>query len=246
VLVQQAGAEGLDTATLAARLTVPPADLSRLLAADAEIVALGREPVWYAARSALEALGAKARAALERFHADNPLKPSMPREELRRRVFSRAPAGGFEHVLDALAAAGEASLTGDGVALARHAVRLSPQEERARSALLADARARGLEGADLDVVAGQAGVARAGLERVATVLQAEGELRRVGDALVHAGALDLLKAQVRERWPPGSRVDVGAFKDLTGLSRKFTIPLLEYLDRERVTRRAGNDRLVLS
>jgi selenocysteine-specific elongation factor len=81
---------------------------------------------------------------------------------------------------------------------------------------------------------------------VAKVLQAEGELRRVGDALVHAGALDLLKAQVRERWPPGSRVDVGAFKDLTGLSRKFTIPLLEYLDRERVTRRAGNDRLVLS
>jgi selenocysteine-specific elongation factor len=50
---------------------------------------------------------------------------------------------------------------------------------------------------------------------------------------------------VRRRWPPGSRLDVGGFKELTGLSRKFVIPLLEYLDRERVTRRAGNDRLVL-
>jgi selenocysteine-specific elongation factor len=38
---------------------------------------------------------------------------------------------------------------------------------------------------------------------------------------------------------------VAAFKELTGLSRKYVIPLLEYLDRERVTRRSGNDRLVL-
>jgi len=50
---------------------------------------------------------------------------------------------------------------------------------------------------------------------------------------------------VRERWPSGSKIEVGAFKDLTGLSRKYVIPLLEYLDRERVTRRAGNDRIVL-
>jgi selenocysteine-specific elongation factor len=55
-----------------------------------------------------------------------------------------------------------------------------------------------------------------------------------------------LKAEVRERWPPGTRLDVAGFKELTGLSRKFVIPLLEYLDRERVTRRSGSDRLVLS
>ena len=84
------------------------------------------------------------------------------------------------------------------------------------------------------------------MDRVSKVLLTEGELRRVGDGLVHAPSLDTLKTEVRTRWPPGSRLDVAAFKDLTGLSRKFTIPLLEYLDRERVTRRSGNDRLVLS
>jgi len=51
---------------------------------------------------------------------------------------------------------------------------------------------------------------------------------------------------VRRRWPPGTRLDVGAFKEVTGLTRKFVIPLLEYLDRERVTRRSGPDRVVLS
>ena len=55
----------------------------------------------------------------------------------------------------------------------------------------------------------------------------------------------MLKDEVRRRWPPGSRLDVAGFKDLTGLSRKFVIPLLEYLDRERVTRRTGADRFVL-
>ena len=83
------------------------------------------------------------------------------------------------------------------------------------------------------------------LDRVAKMMLAGGELRRVGDALVDAAALDRLKTEVRERWPPGARLDVTAFKDLTRLSRKYTIPLLEYLDRERVTRRSGNERLIL-
>jgi selenocysteine-specific elongation factor len=245
-LVQQAGPAGIDTASLAARLTVPPADVPALLAHDDDLVALGRDPVWYVARAALVALGQAACTSLERFHADNPLKAAMPREELRRRVFGRSPEGTFERVLEALGTAGQARLVGDGVALARHAVRLSPQEEQARSALLEAAHAAGLEGLDLDRVAAAACLTRPLLDRVASVLLAEGGLRRVGEGLVDAPSLDALKARVRERWPPGSRLDVGAFKELTGLSRKFTIPLLEYLDRERVTRRSGNDRLVLS
>jgi len=77
------------------------------------------------------------------------------------------------------------------------------------------------------------------------LLLAEGRLRRVGETVVDAAVLDDLKAEVRRRWPPGTRLDVAGFKDLTRLSRKYVIPLLEYLDRERVTRRSGNDRLVL-
>ena len=50
---------------------------------------------------------------------------------------------------------------------------------------------------------------------------------------------------MRRRWPSGARLDVAAIKELTGLSRKYVIPLLEYLDREKVTRRSGADRVVL-
>jgi selenocysteine-specific elongation factor len=244
-IVEQAGVAGIDAPTLAARLTLPQADVAALVGSP-DTIALGRDPAWYVSRGALRALAESTRDALARFHAESPLKAAMPREELRRRVFARAPGGAFERVVDDLVAARELRLAGEGVALARHQVQLSAEEERARAALLDSARAAGLEGLDLERVAAAARAPRPLLDRVCKVLLAEGELRRVGDGLVHAGALDALKARVRERWPPGSRLDVGAFKDLTGLSRKFTIPLLEYLDRERVTRRSGNDRLVLS
>ena len=67
----------------------------------------------------------------------------------------------------------------------------------------------------------------------------------MGDALLHRERTDALKEEVRRRWPSGSKLDVAQLKELTGLSRKYVIPLLEWLDREKVTRRSGADRTVL-
>ena len=61
--------------------------------------------------------------------------------------------------------------------------------------------------------------------------------------LFHVDALARLKADVRGM--KGGGVDVPAFKERYGITRKYAIPLLEYLDRERVTRRVGNSRVVL-
>ncbi len=183
---------------------------------------------------------------LERFHDEHPLKAAMPREELRRRASAHAPAVAFEHVLSSLAAAGEVRLVAEGVALARHAVRLSPSEEDARRRLLEAAGGAGLAGVDLTALAASAGQDARLFERVSRVLLAERLLERVGEGLlVRREDLDRLQADVRKRWPAGSRLDVGAFKEMTGLTRKFVIPLLEYLDRERVTRRSGADRTVI-
>ena len=170
----------------------------------------------------------------------------MPREELRGRAFGDAPVIAFERVLADLAAAGRVRLLPDAVAAARHEVRLSAGEEEARLLLLETAQAAGLAGVELPALAERSKRDSKVLERVTRVLAAERILGRVGEALlIHRDHLEALKLQVRERWPAGSRIDVGAFKDLTGLSRKYVIPLLEYLDREKVTRRAGNDRVVL-
>ena len=202
--------------------------------------------MWFLSRDTLDGLAAAARRLLERFHREQPLKPAMPREELRRRAFGRAPAAAFDHVLASLAASGEARLLPDAVALAGHTISLSPGEEEARRRLLEAAAGAGLTGVDLRGLLARGGPDSRVFERVSRVLLAERVLDRVGEnLLVHRDHLDRLKTAVRARWPSGSRLDVGHLKEMTGLTRKFVIPLLEYLDRERVTRRAGADRIVL-
>jgi selenocysteine-specific elongation factor len=244
--VSDAGAAGIDAPTLAARVTVPLASLLSALPERGEVRAFGRDPAWLVSTAAVRALGDATRARLAEFHAARPLQPAMPREELRHRLFARAPEGVFEAVLDELARGGQARVGSDGVALAGHAVSFTPEEARVRAALLAAAQAAALEGIDLAHPPPAAGPDGRLVDRVARALIAEGALRRVGEALVDAARLDALKDEVRRRWPPGARLDVGGFKEVTGLTRKFVIPLLEYLDRERVTRRAGPDRVVLS
>jgi len=76
------------------------------------------------------------------------------------------------------------------------------------------------------------------------ILLRERRLVRVSSDLVfHRSALDALRQLLAER--RATRFSVANFKDWTGISRKYAIPLLEYLDREHVTRREGEERLVL-
>jgi selenocysteine-specific elongation factor len=243
-MVRESGTRGLDAATLVARLTVPEGRVVEGLAGQAETVALGAPPMAYLTHAALDDLAQATVLELQRFHREQPLRPAMPREELRRRVFNRSPEAAFGRVLGILDASGQIRLQTDSVAHAHHEVTLSAPEAEARAGLLREAHRAGLAGVDLAARATPAD-SRV-VERVARALAEERLLLRVGDFLVHHEHLDALKQEVRQRWPPGSHLDVAAFKDLTGLTRKFVIPLLEFLDRERVTRRSGTDRLVLA
>ena len=245
-LVAEAGSGGIEAPLLAARLTVPLARLAAEVPSSSNLVSLGQDPAVVLSRDALARLGEAALGALEAFHRSQPLKAGMPREELRARAFGEAPAVAFERVIADLAAAGRVRPSPDAVALAKHEVRLSAGEEEARQLLVDAAQAAGLEGVEIPALAARSGRDPKVLERVARVLVTERVLGRVGEDLrVGREHLERLKLQVRERWPSGSKIEVAAFKELTGLSRKYVIPLLEYLDREKVTRRAGNDRIVL-
>jgi selenocysteine-specific elongation factor len=245
-LVSEAGAAGIDETRLAARLALPLAEVQAAVAASPGLVALGQDQVVVVAASVLEELGASALRELAAYHAAEPLRAAMPREALRERVFASAPPAAFERVLRDLAAAARIRLAADAVALSGHGVRLRPDEEKARELLAVSARAAGLAGIELAALAASARSERALLERVARVLVSEKALTRVGErGLVDPQALEELKRRLRERVAPGAKLDVGVVKELTGLTRKHVIPLLEYLDRERVTRRVGADRVLL-
>ena len=83
-------------------------------------------------------------------------------------------------------------------------------------------------------------------EKLLRILLKENLLHKVTEDLIfHQSAIHKLRQILADRKARDNRLSVTDFKALTGLSRKYAIPLLEYLDRERVTRRDGDDRIIL-
>jgi len=185
-------------------------------------------------------------ATVTRYHAGHPLEDGMPREEVRERLFPKAPLPVFEHVLRGLTER-KRIIARDRIALAGHNVALSDDEARARDALIDMLRAAKLTPPDAATLATQIGVPLDVITRIATLLVRRGALVRAGDLLFHESALTQLKSEIQSLKQSGATdtIDVTSFKDRYSITRKYAIPLLEYLDRERVTRRVGDVRKIL-
>jgi selenocysteine-specific elongation factor len=184
-------------------------------------------------------------STLEAHHRATPLSEGMPREEVRERLFHRAASAVFDGVLERLVSAGKISAR-DRIARSGHERTLSPEEENVRSALDDAYRRAHLTPLDTTSVAKTVGATAAVMQRVVTLLVRERTLIKVEGLLFHASALEGLKEDVRRMKHEGAtRVDVASFKERFGVTRKYAIPLLEYLDRERITRRVGDERIVL-
>jgi selenocysteine-specific elongation factor len=193
LFVSEAGAHGVPLPDLAARLTRPEAELRAALDADAEIDLLGRDPVIAVGSKTLAGLAQASLEALQAFHAENPLRPAMPLEALRRRVFSLAAPAVVDEVLDRLGAEGRLRLLADAVALPSHAVTLKPDEAELRDALLAALDAAGCSGLSLEEAARATRRDPKAVERLMRLLRSQGELESVGETqLVHRRHLEAL------------------------------------------------------
>jgi selenocysteine-specific elongation factor len=247
-MVAGAGPAGVTVERLGQRLGLTPARLQPLLAdleRDGRIVVAGG---WAVARDAVAAAIAAVLAGLETFHAQQPLAEGMPLEDARTRWLPRLAPPIAERLVAELVASGRV-VARDTLALAGHAVALSPEETAVLEALEARLRAAGLQPPDPATLAADLRQPPAVVDRVLHLMLKRRRAVRLEALVFHHDALAQLKAEIaaRKAAAPGGRatVDVKAFKDAYGVSRKFAIPLLEYLDRERVTRRAGDVRIVL-
>ncbi len=246
-MVTAAGLAGLPRVALVSRAGVAPAAVAGMLDA---LAARGVEPV--GERVVAVAHLARARETLVKlvtvFHRANPLSDGLPREEAREKVSPRADAAVFERILGDLKTA--RTLVGsDRLALASHTVAASGEDARIKSAIAAAYQAAGLKPPDAATIQQSAGAPAALVDKITAVLIREKVLVRLDTLTFHADVLQALKSEIKALKAAAAdgraAVDVAAFKDRYGVSRKFAIPLLEYLDRERVTRRTGDVRLVI-
>ncbi len=175
------------------------------------------------------------------FHRQHSLLPGMPKQDLKTAVMAEAPPEVFEHVL---AATPELTQEAEIVRLKTHRVVLKQDEEQARAAIEASFETAGLAAPAVNDVLKASGVEPARARTILQILLREGKLARISDDLVlHAAVLAQLRNSLAQK--RDQRFSVPIFKEWTGISRKYAIPLLEYLDREHVTKRDGDERIVL-
>jgi selenocysteine-specific elongation factor len=209
-------------------------------AARAPVVVLAQPEPWYADRAWFEAARQRLAQTVGEFHRANPLAPGIGKEDLRARELPSAPA----FLLDELLARDGPILEGSLVRMPGHHVALKDDEEQARAAIERAFEQGGLATPALAGVLAQSGVEPARARSLLAILLREKKLVRIGEDLVfHQAAIQTLRAMLAARKP--ARFTVGDFKTWTGVSRKYAIPLLEYLDRERITRRDGDARVIL-
>jgi selenocysteine-specific elongation factor len=193
------------------------------------------EPDLLVNRAWLESQNQSLEEAVANFHRTEPLKPGLPRQSLN------IPKAILDHLL-----ATSATILADGdlVRQRRHKIVLQQDDSAARAAIEQAFAQANLAVPAVDEVLAQSGVPASRAKAILQLLLRDKVLIRVGaDLVFHANAIAALRATLAPH--KGQTFNVATFKDWTNISRKYAIPLLEYLDRERVTRRIGNDRLML-
>ncbi len=193
---------------------------------------------WFAPEHA-EAHRAALHASLARFHAAHPLAPGANRKALRSGILLALGDREYLALLDAEVAAGRIVAEGGRVRAPDHAARLSPAQEAWRERALAHLVAAGVEGSDKLRESAQ----DVAYDELVFLLKDRGEIEAVGDRLYAASVLAGVTERVRAFFETADTLDPGAFKDLTGLSRRTAIPLLEWLDARGVTKRVGDARV---
>ena len=221
-------------------------EVAKALAARKEIRILVEQPFLIASSGALENCSERIRNAIDEFHAANPLLPGIPKQELRGRAGNRRPEL-FEAALGELTKSGALSLPGGLVQRAGRTIALLPEETRAKELIAKEFERAGLAVPSVSAVLEKLPVESARAQKILQLLIREGALVKVAEDFVfHRTAVARVKELIAKyRKERGDRITVVTFKDVAGISRKYAIPLLEFLDREHVTRRVGDERVIL-
>jgi selenocysteine-specific elongation factor len=182
--------------------------------------------------------------ALKKFHDANSLVAGMSKEELRERA-NLGPEV-FYSVLGSLAEEKKLEVAGELVHLPGCGVAMKDEEAESKKIIEHAFASAGLKVPSLKEVLTGLKVDKIRAQKIVTLLLRDKVLIKISEELVfHQSALTDLRHKIAALKNSAPKIDVAHFKEMTGVSRKYAIPLLEYLDRERVTRRVGDERVIL-
>ena len=233
---------GFDLATAIQHTGLTEVEIGVAVAASNKRLELLAAPMkWLLSREWLQSRLARLHACVAAFHRAQPLLPGLPKEHFRTQELAGAP----EFLIDALLRESPTVVAeGEALRLKTHRLHLAQDEEQAFAKIEGAFERAGLSVPSTAEVLTASGVDPVRARSLLQILFRQKRLVRISEDLIyHPAAIEALKGILAAH--KGEQFAVPAFKDWTGVSRKYAIPLLEFLDRERLTRRDGDLRLVL-
>ena len=232
---------GLVESELASRLGVSGGQMEKILAPLVDRGAVRRLASRWLTREQWERSVSRVVSGLDAYHEAQPLRRGMPKEELRSRT--GIPAELFAELLTVLA--GEQTVIDQGgeVAAATHHPELTPEQETAIGAFVAELEGQPFSPPPLPDLVRRYRLTPALLQ----YLVVDGRVVRVNEDTAFArSAYDDAVRKLRLHLTEHRTLTVAAARDVLGSSRRYVLPLLEWLDAQKITRRVGDDRILRS
>ncbi len=216
--------------------------LSRELEAEGRLFILRFSPLFLLSREGFSFLSDRIQAYLQRYHRDHPDDPGIPRAEIQKRF--TVPSLVLALALKALIREGGIREEDGLVSLASFTLSVSPEEERILDKLERMTLEGRFHSASMEELQRTFRLSSKRLQKLLHLLVERKKIVWGKDGfLLHSRWLDEVIRKIRGSGK--KELTVAEFKTMTGLSRKYAIPLLELLDQMRVTRRRGSKREIL-
>ncbi len=248
VYLEETGEYGLEGVKLSVRTGLEPTALEGLLAVMVEageiVVARTSEGTLVYSSSSFDRIKDRLLQALEKFHRSNPAKTGIGREELRMKVARQLPDRPYRNLLSALQEHGAIILEGDIVRIGSHEATLTPHQEELAGEVNRILGEAGLSPPFVADLVKAMKISPAELKLVLNLLADRGDLVRIkDDYFVTSDAHTALLKGVDDYFESRQEMALIDFREIVDTTRKWMIPLLEYLDRTLVTMRKGDVRI---
>ena len=248
VLLERAGFNGINVRSLAFRLGIHVKKIREALEklfSDRQAILLSGDDTTALSSHLYAQLEDLLLKSLADYHQNNPLKEGISKEELKAALAGTVSAKLFNMVLASLGKRNLIASDKDNVRLASHLVQLAGEEDTLRRSIASTYTQAGLTPPSLADVLNGFKDQKAKAQNIVKLMIKDGELIKINEDLCFTGeALTRLREEYKAQLVRDGQATPATFKDLTGLSRKYIIPLMEYFDTSKLTVRVGDHRIL--
>jgi selenocysteine-specific elongation factor len=249
IFLEMSARKAMDVNELSSLLGLSAPDLMKIcsaLAQSGELVMVPAPSSILVLASVVEALKKETVTQVTAFHKENPLQKGISKEELRKRVYDDLPLEIFRYCLEGLVEKHKVALQEDMISLHGREVHLTSQGQQVREMIEVFFQKSGYQPPSASDLQSSISADPEQVRRIFFWMLKERILIKLSDEIVyHRSTIEEIKKQIKAKFAAGTKFGVADFKELFDITRKHAIPLLEYLDREKFTRRLGNDRVLL-